>query len=219
LSEAGINEAAPVAAMDFFRRARERLDFVVPAGLADPAASSFRGDEEIDRIIAMSDAPLRLAAVLIGIVERSEPTVLLTQRAEHLADHPGQISFPGGKIDAGETPLEAALREAREEVGLDSRFVEPIGYLNVYVTSRNFRVVPTLARVTPGFKLVLNHQEVDDAFEVPLSFLMNPANYLRDSRDEQGVQRHFHAVPFGERYIWGVTAAILRGLHEQLLSP
>jgi 8-oxo-dGTP pyrophosphatase MutT (NUDIX family) len=157
--------------------------------------------------------------VLIGVVERAEPTVLLTQRAAHLADHPGQIAFPGGKIDAGETPLQAALREAHEEVGLENGFVDPIGYLDVYATSRNYRIVPTLARVTPGFRLTLNQHEVDDAFEVPLSFLMNPKNHQRHARDYKGVMRHYYAMPFGERYIWGVTAGILRGLYEQLVLP
>ena len=219
MSEAGINDTAPIATADFFRRARERLDFAVPADLADPSVSYTRGDHALDKIVAMSDAPLRIAAVLIGIVERSEPMVLLTQRAAHLTDHPGQIAFPGGKIDAGETPLQAALREAHEEVGLEGRFVDPIGYLDVYVTSRNFRIVPTLARVTPGFKLTLNEHEVDDAFEVPLSFLTNPKNHQRHSRDYNGVKRHYYAMPFGERYIWGVTAGILRGLYEQLVLP
>lgn len=219
MSETEINEAAPVVAMDFFRRARAELDFAVPADLADPSVSYSRGDHALDKIVAMSDFPLRIAAVLIGIVERAEPTVLLTQRAAHLSDHPGQIAFPGGKIDAGETPLEAALREAHEEVGLEKSFVDPIGYLDVYVTSRNFRIVPTLARVTPGFRLALNQHEVDDAFEVPLSFLMNPKNHQRHSRDYKGVQRHYYAMPFGERYIWGVTAGILRGLYEQLVLP
>lgn len=219
MSEAGINETAPIAAADVFRRARKQLDFSVPPDLADPSVSYTRGDHALDKIVAMSDAPLRIAAVLIGIVERAEPTVLLTQRAAHLSDHPGQIAFPGGKIDPGETPLQAALREAHEEVGLESRFVDPIGYLDVYVTSRNYRIVPTLARVTPGFKLTLNAHEVDDAFEVPLAFLMDPKNHQRHSRDYKGVLRHYYAMPFGERYIWGVTAGILRGLYEQLVLP
>jgi mutator protein MutT len=156
--------------------------------------------------------------VLIGIVEHDEPTVLLTQRAAHLSDHPGQVAFPGGKIDKGETPLEAAMREAYEEVGLEKSFVDPVGYLDVYVTSRNYRIVPTLAHVRPGFDLTLNTQEVDNVFEVPLSFLMNPANHQRQSRDYRGVKRHFWAMPFGERYIWGVTAGILRGLYEQMVQ-
>lgn len=219
LNEAGaLNEATPIVAADFFRRARERLDFTVPADLADPAAKHTRGDHALDQIIAMSDTPMRIAAVLIGIIERPEPTVLLTQRAAHLNDHPGQVAFPGGKIEPGETPLQAALREAYEETGLEDRFIDPIGYLDIYVTSRNFRIVPALARVTPGFELTLNREEVDDTFEVPLSFLMNPANHQRHSRDYKGVRRSYYAMPFGERYIWGVTAGILHGLYEQIVA-
>lgn len=212
-----VPEAAPLAA-DLFRRARAELSFDVPGNLADPQASFTRGDHSLDRIIAMSDLPMRIAAVLIGIVEHDEPTVLLTQRAGHLADHPGQIAFPGGKIDKGETPLQAALREAHEEVGLEKNFIDPVGYLDVYVTSRNYRIVPTIARLTPGFSLTLNAQEVDDVFEVPLSFLMNPDNHQRHSREYRGVMRHYWAMPFGERYIWGVTAGILRGLYEQMVQ-
>lgn len=220
MSDAGLNEAVPIVAAEFFRRARARLDFTVPAGLTDPDVKHTRGDHALDQIIAMSDAPpMRIAAVLIGVVERDQPMVLLTQRAAHLNDHPGQIAFPGGKIDAGETPLEAALREAHEETGLDQSFVDPIGYLDVYATTRNYRIVPTLAQVRPGFELTLNHSEVDDAFEVPLAFLMNPANHQRHSRDYKGVRRHYYAMPFGERYIWGVTAGILRGLYEQMFAP
>lgn len=213
-----ITERAPRTAGELFRRARAELNFDVPRDLADPAVSYTRGDHALDQIVAMSDLPLRIAAVLIGVVEHDEPTVLLTQRAGHLADHPGQIAFPGGKLDKGETPLQAALREAHEEVGLEADFVDPLGYLDVYVTSRNYRIVPALARVTPGFTLSLNAQEVDDVFEVPLSFLMNPANHQRHSREYRGVMRHYWAMPFGERYIWGVTAGILRGLYEQMVQ-
>jgi mutator protein MutT len=218
VSDITTSEKAPHLAAELFRRARAELTFDVPADLADPSVSFTRGDHALDQIVAMSDLPMRTAAVLIGIIERDEPTVLLTQRAAHLADHPGQVAFPGGKIDKGETPLQAALREAHEEVGLDDSFIDPVGYLDVYVTSRNYRIVPTLAHVRAGFKLTLNPQEVDNVFEVPLSFLMNPANHQRQSRDYRGVTRHFWAMPFGERYIWGVTAGILRGLYEQMVQ-
>jgi mutator protein MutT len=212
------SEKAPSLAARLFRRAHAELNFDAPPDLADPSVSFTRGDHALDQIVAMSDLPMRTAAVLIGIVEHDEPTVLLTQRAAHLSDHPGQVAFPGGKIDKGETPLEAAMREAYEEVGLEKSFVDPVGYLDVYVTSRNYRIVPTLAHVRPGFDLTLNTQEVDNVFEVPLSFLMNPANHQRQSRDYRGVKRHFWAMPFGERYIWGVTAGILRGLYEQMVQ-
>ena len=155
--------------------------------------------------------------MLVPIVERAEPMVLLTLRTAHLKNHAGQISFPGGKIEPGDaSPSAAALREAEEEIGLDRRFVEPIGYLDLYLTTRGYRIVPTLARVTGDFRLHLNRDEVDDAFEVPLAFLMAPENHELHSRDWNGMTRTFYAMPFGERYIWGVTAGILRNLYERI---
>jgi 8-oxo-dGTP pyrophosphatase MutT (NUDIX family) len=151
------------------------------------------------------------------VVARAEPAVLLTTRTAHLADHAGQIAFPGGKIDADdESPAAAALREAHEEIGLDAAFIEPLGYLDVYMTTRGFRIVPTIARIQPGFSLTLNREEVEDAFEVPLAFLMELGNHQRHSRDWEGLTRHYYAIPFEARYIWGVTAGILRNLHERI---
>jgi 8-oxo-dGTP pyrophosphatase MutT (NUDIX family) len=155
--------------------------------------------------------------VLIPIVDHEEPTVLLTQRSAHLKEHSGQVAFPGGKIDATDkSPLDAALREAEEEVGLDRSFIDPIGYLGVYGTGFGFRILPTLARVKPGFNLTINHSEVDDAFEVPLSFLMNPANHQLRSKEFRGMERTYYEMPFAERYIWGATAGILRILYERI---
>jgi 8-oxo-dGTP pyrophosphatase MutT (NUDIX family) len=161
--------------------------------------------------------PIRPAAVLVPIVDHPEPTVLLTQRTKDLSDHPGQISFPGGKIDKGDAdPLASALREADEEIGLDKAHVEPLGYLDLYMTTLGYRIVPVVARVKPGFALKLNTSEVDNTFEVPLAFLMDQANVQRHARDWQGLTRHYYAITFGERYIWGVTAGILRNLHERI---
>jgi 8-oxo-dGTP pyrophosphatase MutT (NUDIX family) len=161
--------------------------------------------------------PIKPAAVLIPVVEREEPMVLLTQRTAHLPQHAGQIAFPGGKIDAGDaTPLAAALREAQEEIGLAADKVDPIGYLDVYMTTLGFRIVPVLARVTPGFTLTLNPGEVDNAFEVPLAFLMEMTNHQTHSREWQGMMRTYYAIPFGERYIWGVTAGIFRNLYQRI---
>src|SRR6185437_5357627 len=142
------------------------------------------------------------------------------QRSPFLTDHAGQIAFPGGKIEAADlSPRDTALREAEEEIGLDRGFVDPIGYLGVYGTSFGFRILPTVARVTPGFALRINRSEVDDAFEVPLSFLMNPANHQIHSKEFRGIERSYYAMPFAERYIWGATAGILRVLYERIFLP
>jgi 8-oxo-dGTP pyrophosphatase MutT (NUDIX family) len=207
--------------LSFFDRARARLNFDVPAALTDPSITPARGDHDVDPVMnAMAEIrPIRPAAVLIPIVARDEPMVLLTQRTAHLTSHAGQISFPGGKIDPGdESPLAAALREAEEEIGLAREAVEPLGYLDLYMTTLGYRIVPTVARVDPDYRLVLNPAEVDDAFEVPLAFLMAPANHQRHSREWKGMTRSYYAMPFGERYIWGVTAGILRNLYLRVLE-
>jgi 8-oxo-dGTP pyrophosphatase MutT (NUDIX family) len=212
-------EAAALSGTEFFRRAEERLSLEVPAGLADPDTLPKRGDHDLDPVLSAIAAvrPIKPAAVLIPVVERDEPMVLLTQRAVHLPDHAGQIAFPGGKIDKGDaTPMAAALREADEEIGLADKYIEPIGYLDLYLTTLGYRIVPTLARVRPGFSLALNRSEVDDTFEVPLAFLMEATNHQRHSREWQGMTRTYYAIPFGERYIWGVTAGILRNLYERI---
>jgi 8-oxo-dGTP pyrophosphatase MutT (NUDIX family) len=211
--------ASPITSQEFFARGRARLDLDVPEGLTDPNITPKRGDHDADPVmekIAMV-RPIRPAAVLVPIVDHAEPTVLLTQRAQHLPDHPGQVSFPGGKIDKTDlSPLDSALREAEEEIGLARSFVEPIGYLDLYMTTLGYRIVPVIARVKPGFTLTLNMGEVDAVFEVPLSFLMDQNNVQRQSRDWQGMRRHYYAITFGERYIWGVTAGILRNLHARI---
>jgi 8-oxo-dGTP pyrophosphatase MutT (NUDIX family) len=169
--------------------------------------------------ILAREQPIRPAAVLIPIIDHPQPTVLLTQRAAHLNDHAGQISFPGGKIDATDaSPLDTALREANEEIGLGSEFIDPIGYLDLYGTSFGFRILPTVARVRPGFELRANPSEVDDAFEVPLAFLMNPANHQLHSKEFRGAERFYYAMPYGDRYIWGATAGILRVLYERIFA-
>ncbi len=207
---------------EFFGRARRRLNFDVPAGLTDPNIVPPSGDQGTDRMwrIVAEEQPVRPAAVLIPVVERDEPMVLLTQRSAHLSSHAGQIAFPGGKIDATDrSPLDAALREAKEEVGLDRSFIEPVGYLDLYATGLGFRILPTLARVRPGFDLHINAGEVDDAFEVPLAFLMNPENHQVHSKEFRGMARSYYAMPFAERYIWGATAGILRVLYERIYLP
>ena len=205
---------------NFFPARRERLTFDVPAGLADPNVIPRHDEHDADPAVIAAIAavrPIRPAAVLVPIIERDELSVLFTQRTAHLADHAGQISFPGGKIDASdESPAAAALREAEEEIALCRRFVEPIGYLDIHMTPFGYRIVPVLARVRPGFALRLNRDEVDDAFEVPLAFLMTPQNHKRESRDWNGLTLSLYAMPFGGRTIWGATAGILRNLYERL---
>ena len=216
------NEPVAINAAEFFARSRARLGFDVPAGLFDPNIVPISGDPGTDKMLQIisREQPIRPAAVLIPVVDHPDPTVLLTQRAVHLNDHAGQIAFPGGKIEATDaSPVDAALRETEEEVGLSREFVEPIGYLDLYGTGFGFRILPTVARVKPGFSLSINHSEVDDAFEVPLSFLMNPANHQVHSKEFRGMERFYYAMPFAERYIWGATAGILRVLYERIYLP
>jgi 8-oxo-dGTP pyrophosphatase MutT (NUDIX family) len=203
----------------FFDRARARLALDIPAALTDPTAVAVRGDLDLDPAIweRAGVAATRPAAVLVGIVDRPQPSVLLTLRTGELSNHPGQIAFPGGKIDPHDaTPLAAAMREAREEIGLDADWLDPIGYLDLYLTFSGFRVLPAVARVAPDYRLALNAGEVVEAFEVPLAFLMDENNHQIGSREFRGVTRHYYAMPFGERYIWGVTAGILRNLYERI---
>jgi 8-oxo-dGTP pyrophosphatase MutT (NUDIX family) len=188
------------------------LERAAPKGLSDDAPGA-RGPELSE--LAQS----RPAAVLLPIVERPGGlSVLLTLRASDLRAHSGQVAFPGGKIDAGETPLKAALREAREEIGLEDRFVEPLGWLDPYLTGTGFRVAPLVTLVDPSFALRVNAAEVDEVFETPFAFLMDPANHRLEERDWQGRRRKYYAMPYQGRYIWGATAGILRNLYEKLTS-
>jgi 8-oxo-dGTP pyrophosphatase MutT (NUDIX family) len=203
----------------FFRRARARLTLDVPRALTDPTAAAPRGDLDLDPSLweRAGVAATRPAAVLVPVVARPEPTVVLTVRTADLPSHAGQIAFPGGKIDPqDESPLAAALREGEEEIGLDRRFVEPIGYLDLYLTFSGFRILPAVVRVDPGYTTTLNPAEVAEAFEVPLAFLMDPANHRQNSRDWRGIRRAYLEMPYGDRYIWGITAGILRNLYERV---
>lgn len=202
----------------FERRARERLTFELPADLFHHGVAPAAGDHLLDDVPPRLGRTPRAAAVLIPVVARpTGAAVLLTLRTSGLRDHAGQIAFPGGKIDPGDaSPLAAALREAEEEVGLDRARVTPLGYLTPYLTGTGFLIVPTVALVREPFALTLNKSEVADAFEVPLSFLMEAANHQRGRRDFNGVSRTFYAMPYEERYIWGITAGLIRNLYERL---
>lgn len=185
------------------------------------AMANLRGDHDGQPVPlpAPDERLLKAAAVLVPLVVREQGvSVLLTQRAAHLSRHPGQIAFPGGRIDPDDaTPVAAALREANEEIGLEARYVEPLGFLDPYLSSTGYRIVPVVARIEPDVPLTISPDEVDAAFEVPLAFLMDPANHARHQREWQGTIRHYYAISFGERYIWGVTAGIIRNLYERLL--
>lgn len=167
------------------------------------------------------DRAPQYASVLIPIVMRERPTVLLTERAMHLSSHSGQIAFPGGKVDPDDIDATAtALREAREEVGLEPGYVQVLGELPQYTTGSAFIITPVVALVNTGFTLQRNPFEVADIFEVPLDFLMNPANHRRHVVDWEGVQREWLSMPYTDelkqRFIWGATAGILRNFYRML---
>ncbi|HWT15809.1 MAG TPA: CoA pyrophosphatase [Patescibacteria group bacterium] len=163
--------------------------------------------------------PARLApaAVLVGIVERAVPTILLTRRTESLATHGGQVSFPGGRIDPEDVDaIAAALREADEEVGLDARFVAPIGFLDPFETISAYRVLPVVARVRPGFVLSPNPDEVAEAFEAPLSLFLDHSAHRVQYIEYRGLRREIHEFEFAGHRIWGATAAMLINLRDRL---
>jgi 8-oxo-dGTP pyrophosphatase MutT (NUDIX family) len=157
------------------------------------------------------------AAVLIALVEREEGLcVIFTRRADTLARHSGQIALPGGRIEPGETPWAAAIREAHEEIGLDPRFVRPIGLGDIYRTVTGFEISPVVAIVRPGFRLVPSAAEVAEVFETPFAFLMDPANHELRVLDGPAGRRRYYVMPHNDRLIWGATAGILRALWERV---
>ncbi len=185
--------------------------------LRDVGASS---DFDLNPAISLPPGRvLRPAAVLIAIWERPQGAqVILTKRSSHLQHHPGQIAFPGGKIDAGDAgPEAAALREAHEEIGLDPASVQVLGRLAPHETVTGFTITPILSHVRHDFTPIPEAGEVDEVFTVPLSHLLNPAAYAIERRRWRGEWRRFYAVPYGPYYIWGATARILRGLAECLV--
>lgn len=212
---------APNAEADFRRRASRALHRGPPGGT--------RGGSDFDlnpglaaelEAVRGGERPIVPAAVLIPVVRRDPLTVLLTLRTEALTSHAGQIAFPGGKIDEADTdPLATALRETHEEIGLEAAFVEPLGYLDPYRTGTGFLILPVVALIAPGFQVRPNPAEVAEVFEVPLSFLMDVANHQRHSRIWNGRERHFYAMPFEQRFIWGATAGMIRNMHERLYRP
>jgi 8-oxo-dGTP pyrophosphatase MutT (NUDIX family) len=216
--------ADPFTEAGFRALARNRLDAAPSPAIFDPRSGKAFGPSDWDLNPELKGdlavmAPPRPAAVLVPIVLRAALTVLLTQRSHDMPSHPGQISFPGGKVeetDAG--PLACALREAEEEIGLAAGRVEPLGYLDSYRTGTGFQITPVVAFVQPGFQLALDTREVLEVFEVPLSFLMDEANHQKASRAWRGRQRSFYAMPYEGRYIWGATAGMLKNMHQRLFQ-
>jgi len=158
------------------------------------------------------------AAVLVPLVVREQaPSVLLTRRTDHLHHHPGQISFPGGRLEADDaSPVHTALRETEEEIGLARSHVELIGALPDYLTGTGFRVTPVVGLVHPPFDLTLDAFEVAEAFEVPLAHFLDPRNHQEHSILHEGRMRRFHAMPWHGYFIWGATAGILMSLYRLL---
>jgi 8-oxo-dGTP pyrophosphatase MutT (NUDIX family) len=157
------------------------------------------------------------AAVLLAVIQREEPTLLFTRRTDTLARHSGQVSFPGGRCEAGDlTPVQTALRETFEETGIAPSFITVAGYLDRYLTGTGFDIQPVVGLLAEGFALAPDPREVAEVFEVPLAFLCDPANRRRESREIAGRQRRFYAFTYKEHEIWGATAAILVNLAERL---
>jgi len=177
----------------------------------------FRGDHETDPGFKVREN-LRTAAVLVPLVDRSEGMgVLLTLRDSSLPHHAGQISFPGGRIEPDDkSAAETALRETEEEIGLPRDSFEIVGRLDDYITGTGFLVAPIVGLIRPPYALKPDPAEVAGVFEVPLAFFLDPANHRRESRVFNGVERRFYAMPYGDKYIWGATAAMLMNLYDLL---
>ncbi len=195
-------------------------DFVVQR-LGRPADASTRSDYDLNPDMR-AEAPENLipAAVLVPLImHEAGASILLTKRTDHLKDHAGQVSFPGGRVEEGdESATATALRETKEEVGIDASYIEIVGKLDIYETRTGFRITPVVGLVEPRFSLTLEEFEVAEAFEVPLSHVLDPVNHERSTLVWRGAERHFYAVRYGERYIWGATAGMIVNLYARLME-
>ncbi|MGA3397631.1 MAG: CoA pyrophosphatase [Acetobacteraceae bacterium] len=169
-----------------------------------------------DEVLQALDAPPVPAAVLVPVVLGKVPGILLTKRTAHLNKHAGQVSFPGGRIDAGETPEAAALREAEEEVALSPRDVQVLGRMADYVTGTGYRITPVVGLLPPGLTLHPSPHEVESVFELPIDVLLDPRAPRRQRRESHGNLREYWVWPHPDHYIWGATAAILVHLAQKL---
>lgn len=197
---------------DLARLLRARLDPL------DRITDAQRSDRDLNPDWVAPDVELRPAAVLAPIIMRPNGwTMLFTQRAEETPAHPGQISFPGGRVQASdESPLDTALRETFEEIGLARDLIAPLGAFDRYETGTGFRITPIVGLIKPGFELRLDPREVASVFEAPLSFLFDPANHERREGEWRGVKRAYYAMPYREHFIWGATAGMVRALYQRL---
>jgi len=184
-----------------------------------PLESLFTSDD-LERQKSNAARPMKAAAVLVLVVNHPEaPTIVFTQRTRHLADHAGQISFPGGRCDDADcTPERTALREAEEEIGIDPARVEILGRLPEYHTSTGYNVTPLVGWIEPPVEFRPDPHEVDEVFEVPFAFLLDPGNHRYESAFYKGQMRRYWAMPYGDRFIWGATAGMLVTLQRMLVG-
>ena len=202
---------------EIVRRVRDRSSRLA-SGLPVPSPP-IGSDFSLSGIVPVPET-WKPASVLVPLVDRAPGvTVLLTQRTADMPSHAGQIAFPGGRREPGEDAVATALRETHEEVGITRDFIEVVGPIDLYHTGTGFEITPVVGIVTPGFTIRAQAREVADVFEVPLEHFLDEVNHQIASREYQGRQRRYYAMPYGDRYIWGATAGMLKNLYFILTAP